>query len=54
MRLTPRPKLKGTDLHIRLNATQHETLKKISMLKNTTMTKIIEEHISQLKAHHNL
>jgi hypothetical protein len=54
MKLTPRPKLKNSDLHIRISDSNHNTLRKLAMLKATTITEIIEEHISTLKAHHNI
>jgi hypothetical protein len=54
MKILPRPKTKNSDLHIRLSLANHDTLRKISLLKNTTITKIIEEHINTLQSYHNI
>ena len=54
MKLTPRPKLKDSDLHIRLSKQKHDTLRKICLIKNTTITNIIEEHILSLESFHNI
>jgi len=54
MKLTPKPKTKNSDLHIRLSDTNHNTLRKLALLKSTTITQIIEEHISSLQNYHNI
>ena len=45
MRLKPKPRIKTSDLHIRLTPKNHEILKKVSLLKDATITNIIEEYI---------
>ena len=54
MRLKPKPRIKTSDLHIRLTPKNHEILKKVSLLKDATITNIIEEYISTLEVHHQL
>ncbi len=54
MKLTPRPKLKDSDLHIRLSKSKHDTLRKICLLKNISITSLIESHITSLEQHHNI
>jgi hypothetical protein len=52
MKLRPKPRIKTCDLHIRLSPKNHNVLKKISMLKDTTITNVIEEYISILEKEH--
>ena len=54
MRLKPKPKIKTSDLHIRLTPKNHEILKKVSLIQDKTITNIIEEYIIKLETHHHL
>lgn len=54
MRIKPKPKTKTCDLHIRLTKENHDVLKKISLLKETTITNLIEDFISRLEVKHSI
>ena len=54
MRLKPKPRIKTSDLHIRLTPKNHEVLKKVSLIQDKTITNIIEEYIIKLETHHQL
>lgn len=54
MRLKPKPRTKTCDLHIRLTKQKHDVLKKVSLLKETTITNLIEEYINKLETKHEI
>ena len=54
MRIKQKPRTKTCDLHIRLSKENHEVLKKISSLKETTITNLIEAYISELEVKHSI
>lgn len=54
MKLQPRPRIKTNDLHIRLSLKNYEALKKVSLIRNTSITSVIEEYINQLEVYHKL
>ena len=54
MKLQPRPRIKTNDLHIRISSRNYEALKKVSLIRNTSITSVIEEYINQLEVYHKL
>jgi len=54
MKITPKPKIKTSDLHIRISPKNYDALKKVALIRGSSLTNIIEEYITQLEVYHNL
>jgi|LakMenE01Jun11ns_1017448.scaffolds.fasta_scaffold5182446_1 hypothetical protein len=54
MKLTPRPRLKTSDVHLRINKNHREMLNKICVIKETTITQLFEKYIQEVAQHHNI
>lgn len=48
MKLTPKPKTKTNDIHLRVSKQKREELNKICFVKECTITKLFENYIQDL------
>ena len=54
MKLTPRPRTKTNDVHLRIAKHKRDLLDKLCVVKNITITQLFEKHIEDLAQHHKI